>query len=226
MDGSPSIAPLYPSPPYEYRRARMVTCLLDGAAPRDVLPAGLQLPETPSRAVVFADYPDTTIGPYREVVVLVGAQRQQATGMFCPLIYVDSDAALCAGREIWGFPKKLAQIEFEQHGEVVRARLVRDGIELLSLSGSIEERVDPTAFAALGALPLYNRKLIPGADAKEPDVDRLTQVYLDIVTHEATTGTGVLRAAGEAATVLGGETTTALFATIVDSVLPAGEDLP
>jgi acetoacetate decarboxylase len=225
MNGSPSLAPLYPSPPYEYRRARMVTCLLEGAAPRDVLPAGLDLPESPSRAVVFADYPDTTIGPYREVVVLAGADRQGAPGMFCPLIYVDADAALCAGREIWGFPKKLAHIELEQDGNEVRARLVRGGVELLSLNGTIEEHVDPTAFAALGALPLYNRKLIPGAAAKEPDVDRLTQVFLDIVTHEASTGTGSLRATGEAAGVVGDLTAITMIATVVDSVLPAGEDL-
>jgi len=225
MDGSPSIAPLYPSPPYEYRRARMVTCLLDGAAPQDVLPVGLHLPEAPSRAVVFAEYPDTTIGPYREVVVLASAKRGGTSGMFCPLIYVDSDAALCAGREIWGFPKKLAHIEVEQHGDEIRARLVRAGVVLLSLSGSITERVDPTTFAALGALPLYNRKLIPGAAAKEPDVDRLTQVCLEIVTHEATTGTGLLQAAGEAATVLEDRSTIYMLATVVDSVLPAGEDL-
>jgi acetoacetate decarboxylase len=225
MGGSPSIAPLYPFPPYEYHRSRMVTCFLEGAALGDVLPDGLQLPESPSRAVVFADYPDTTIGPYREVVVLISAEREGRPGMFCPLIYVDSDAALCAGREIWGFPKKLAHIEFEQEGDEVRAQLVRAGIELLSLSGSIEQRVDPTAFAALGALPLYNRKLIPGVAAKEADVDRLTQVHLEIVTHEATTGTGLLRAAGEAATVVGELTKITLLATVVDNVLPAGEDL-
>ncbi|HUY23336.1 MAG TPA: acetoacetate decarboxylase family protein [Acidimicrobiales bacterium] len=225
MGGSPSIAPLYPDPPYEYRRARMVTCLLDGAAPRDVLPAGLQLPETPSRAVVFADYPDTTIGPYREVVVLAGADRNGAPGMFCPLIYVDSDAALCAGREIWGFPKKLAHIHIEQDGDAVSARLVRDGVELLALRGTVEEQVDPAAVAALGALPLYNRKLIPGVAAKEPDVDRLTRVLLDIVPHEAATGTGVLQAAGEAAAVVGDLATVTVLAAVVDSVLPAGDDL-
>ncbi len=175
--------------------------------------------------MVFADYLDTTIGPYREVVVLISAEREGTPGMFCPLIYVDSDAALCAGREIWGFPKKLADIEFEQEGDEVRARLVRAGIELLSLSGSIEERVDPTAFAALGALPIYNRKLIPGVAAKEADVDHLTQVHLEIVTHEATTGTGLLQAAGEAATVVGELTKITMVTTVVDSVLPAGEDL-
>jgi acetoacetate decarboxylase len=225
MGGSPAIAPLYPNPPYEYHRSRMVTVLLDGAPPQHVLPDGLQLPEVPSRAVVFAEYPDTTIGPYREVVVLVGAERGGVSGMFCPLIYVDSDAALCAGREIWGFPKKLAHIEVEQEGDEVRACLIRAGTELLSLAGSIEERVDPTALAALGALPIYNQKWIPGSAAKEPDVDRLTQVYLDIVTHEASTGTGLLGAAGEAAIVVGDQSTITMLATVVDSVLPAGEDL-
>jgi acetoacetate decarboxylase len=141
------------------------------------------------------------------------------------LIYVDSDAALCAGREIWGFPKKLAHIEVEQEADQVRACLVRGGTELLSLTGSIEERVDPTAVAALGALPIYNQKLIPGSAAKEPDVDRLTQVYLDMVIHEASSGTGTLRAADEVAAVVGGPMTIPMLATVVDSVLPAGEDL-
>jgi len=45
------------------------------------------------------------------------------------------------------------------------------------------------------------------------------------VTHEATTGTGLLRAAGEAATVVGELTKITMLATVVDSVLPAGEDL-
>jgi len=219
------MAPLYPNPPYEYRGSRMVTCLIEGGAPRDVLPVGLQLPDVPSRVVVFADYPDTTIGPYREVVVLTGADRQGAPGMFCPLIYVDSDAAMCAGREIWGFPKKLARIDIEEDGDEVSARLVRRGVELLSLSGSVEERADPTAFAALGALPIYNRKLIPGVAAKEPDVDRLTAVYLEMVTHEASTGKGLLRAAGETAEVVGALTMITMITTVVDSVLPAGEDL-
>jgi len=225
VSGSPSIAPLYPNPPYEYRGSRMITVLLDGAAPHDVLPVGLEQPQAPSRVVVFADYPDTTIGPYREVVVLVGADRQASPGLFCPLIYVDSDAALCAGREIWGFPKKLADIEVEQDGNAVRARLVRGGVELLTLSGSVTEHVDPATLAALGALPIYNRKLIPGVASKEADVDRLTQVYLDIVTKEAAVGTGVLRGAGEGAIVVGDAHQVSFFATLADSVLPAGEDV-
>lgn len=67
--------------------------------------------------------------------------------------------------------------------------------------------------------------MIPGAAAKEPDVDRLTQVFLDIVTHEASTGTGSLRAEGEAADVVGDLTAITMLATVVDTVLPAGEDL-
>jgi hypothetical protein len=45
------------------------------------------------------------------------------------------------------------------------------------------------------------------------------------VTHEASTGTGSLGAAGEAAGVVGNLTAITMLATVVDSVLPAGEDL-
>ena len=31
--------------------------------------------------------------------------------IYCPLVYVDGDAPLAMGREVLGFPKKIAQIE-------------------------------------------------------------------------------------------------------------------
>lgn len=224
MPGIPSIAPLYPDPPIEYRDARMIVAFVEGSAPASVLPPLLEPTPSPTRFVVFADYPDTTIGPYREVVVLVSATHRGQPGLFCPLIYVTSDAALCAGREVWGFPKKLADITVTVRRDKVRARLTRGGRDLLVLEGRAGERAEPSA-ADLAALPIFNHKLIPGAAAKEPDVDVVTAVRLESAAREVWSGRGRLRTAGEAAEVLGETSAVQLLRTIGDAVLPAGETL-
>jgi acetoacetate decarboxylase len=224
MPGIPSVAPLYPDPPFEYRDARMIVAFVEGGAPTSVLPPHLEPTPDPIRFVVFADYPDTTIGPYREVIVLVSAAHQGQAGLFCPLIYVTSDAALCAGREIWGFPKKLAEITVTVRGDEVRARLARGGHDLLVLDGETPERVASSA-ADLAALPIFNHKLIPGSAAKEPDVDVMTSVRLESSAREVWSGQGRLRAAGETAEVLGEPSAVQLLRTIGDAVLPAGETL-
>lgn len=223
MPATPTLAPLYPAPPYEYRGSHLVVALGEGDTPATVLPSGLDRPVSRTCTVVFAEYPDTTIGPYREVLVLTAASWHGVDGVFCPLIYVDSDAALCAGREVWGFPKKLADIELSEDGGRVRGRLVRAGQELIVLEGHAGEITEPAAAAALGAMPIYNHKFIPAANGKETDVDCLTQVRLDVVGHRAWTGTGALRASGEAALVLGGVLDVQLVRAVVDSVLLPGE---
>ncbi len=225
MPGTPSLAPLYPDPPVEYREARLLVAVVDGGAPAGVLASGLEPGGAPMRAVIFADYPDTSIGPYREVVVLTSASFADTDGLFCPLIYVTSDAALCAGREIWGFPKKMAEIELETGDGETRARLVRASQELVVIEGSASEPAEPTAIGGLGASPIFNHKQIPAPTGKEPDVDTLTAVRIESVVHAAWTGTGVLRAAGEVATVLGETAPVTLIRSVSDMVLPAGETL-
>jgi len=223
MPTMPALAPLYPAPPYEYRGSHLVVALGESDVPANVLPPGLDRPASRTCTVVFAEYPDTTIGPYREVVVLTAALWHGVDGMFCPLIYVDSDAALCAGREVWGFPKKLANIELSEDGGTVRGRLARAGEDLIVLEGNAAEIADPSLATALGAMPIYNHKLIPAANGKETDVDCLTEVRLDVLGHQAWTGTGALRSSGEAAFVLGDALDVQLVRAVVDSVLPLGE---
>jgi len=221
MPGIPLASPLYPDPPYDYRGSVMLTALLDAPSPW-ALPAGLDAPDAPLTAIVFATYPDTTIGPYHEVVVVTACSFEGAPGLYCPFIYVDTDDAMCAGREIWGFPKKLAEITLSVSGETVRGELSRRGEALAVVEGATPEALDPAAAAALGALPIFNHKRIPGAAAKEPDVDALTRVVLEIAALEASAGAGTAAGHGELAGLLGAGGAQ-LVRSVVDSVLPAGE---
>lgn len=58
--------------------------------------------------------------------------------MYVPFIYVDSDAAMASGREVGGYPKKIANIGMEQFGDEWRRRMERilgaGGKRILSIS--------------------------------------------------------------------------------------------
>ncbi len=111
---------------------------VDPDAVRHWLPAPLRL-ASPARATVFvADYPETTFGSvYREAAVLLHVRLFGVPMVFCPWMVVDDDRALILGRELLGYPKKLATIDFAETGGRVVGAVTRRGAEVLRIEGAI-----------------------------------------------------------------------------------------
>jgi len=109
----PVDAPAYPRPPYAYRDAELVVFeyLTDADAAAAVLPAPLCLTDEPTVELTFARYPWSTLGPYNEVIVSLLCTYGGQPYKHSVVLYVDSDTALISGRELAGFPKKLARID-------------------------------------------------------------------------------------------------------------------
>jgi acetoacetate decarboxylase len=226
MPGIPSLSPLYPDPPYEYWDQSVYVAVVTGPVPPFVLPEGLTAGACPRTVVVFARRPQSTIGSYNEAVVLVQASWDGSDGSYCPLIYVDSEVALCAGREVWGFPKKLAEIVIDEPEGELDARLVRNGEQLIRLRARIAEPMDVALLSSQTQQALtYCHKMIPSVNASEPDIDTLTVVRSQVVIHDAWTGAGTIEAGGEMLAVLNARTTVEVTKEIMDSVLPPGEVL-
>ncbi|MHB1503741.1 MAG: acetoacetate decarboxylase family protein [Acidimicrobiales bacterium] len=201
-----------------------------------VIAAAFELPERPAElppslegrpgglgVVVFADYPESTIGPYREVVVLVPGVFNGEDVAFCPRIYVTTDVALCQGREIWGFPKKMADIEVTATlGGAVSARLSRGGQVLCSIEGEVADPLDTASARSMLDTRVVNHKVVPAVDGRGLDVDLLSAVEISAEVHEAFASSAVLRCAGEVAEVTGEERSAMVMAARCDMLLPAG----
>lgn len=131
--------------PVEIRHATAFTAMMSvdaAAAGRMIGPTGLEpvtgRPGRAACALVFVDHVDGDLGPYNEfgVCFLVKHHRPGAgaTGMravlrgeVCAYIHrlpVDGDFTLAAGREIWGFPKTLA--DFDCRHRSIRPYVVGD----------------------------------------------------------------------------------------------------
>ncbi|MBJ8344749.1 acetoacetate decarboxylase family protein [Antrihabitans sp. YC2-6] len=105
----------------------------------------------PGRAVctlVFVDYVDGDLGPYNEFGVaflvrdpvkrpkLLGDVRAVlggGAGVFIHRLPVDGEFTMAAGREIWGFPKELAEFETDSYAGGRRGILRKDGQLIVDL---------------------------------------------------------------------------------------------
>lgn len=97
-------------------------------------------------AVVLADYRESPVGPYRELLFLAGRNLRWRNHRFSiTRAYVSSEASTVNGQENWGIPKQTADFEvIEEENGAQRVIVLRDGLA----------EVDLTVAAARGlALP-------------------------------------------------------------------------
>jgi acetoacetate decarboxylase len=145
-----------------WSNARMVFAdvPVDAAAVRGWLPAPLRL-ASPARATVFiADYPQTTFGSaYREAALLVHVRLLGVPMVFCPWMVVDDDRALILGRELLGYPKKMAEIRFAEAGGRFEGAVTRHGVEVMRIEGAVGD-VEPAPAPGIGRRAVNLRSLL------------------------------------------------------------------
>ncbi len=182
---TPAGAPLYPPLPWFYERARFLTVTYetDAEAAADSLPEGLTFAEPAVARITFATYPSTPVGPYNEALQTIECAHEGVTLGFVARIVLDNDAALAAGREVLGYPKKLAVVDWRQDGDRLEVRVGRRG----KLVVAVEAKLGAvTAVGAQTGAGSANLRLIPPAEeAVPPSVAELVHVPTTLFVHEA-----------------------------------------
>src|SRR5580692_945934 len=131
----PADAAAYQSPPFYYRNTRSISVAFetDIEAALQALPAPLSLSEPATAVLSFYEYPWTTFGPYNEAILSILVEHRGKPHTYIQHIVVDTEPPMLAGREIWGFPKKLATIEFKAERDMIFGTMERPrGIRLAS----------------------------------------------------------------------------------------------
>lgn len=105
-----------------------------GSVPEALTPNNIPLKRRDGAMVLaayFIDYQEGGLLTYREfLVTAIGKLRMPIRGTILR-IWVDSDAALFGGRELWHIPKEMGEFEFE-HGAAFTGSLSLDGKEAAS----------------------------------------------------------------------------------------------
>src|SRR5205807_4920214 len=107
----PLTSPAYPIGPYRFyhREFLIITYRTDPRRLRDLVPEPLALSE-PLVKFEFIRMPDSTgFGDYTESGQVIPVSFQGRAGGYSHCMFLDDHPPIAGGRELWGFPKKLAK---------------------------------------------------------------------------------------------------------------------
>jgi acetoacetate decarboxylase len=180
----PLTNPSYPKGPYRFinREYIIITYRTDPAALAEVIPEPLQM-ASPHVKFEFIRMPDSTgFGDYTESGQVIPVTYQGQPGSYVHSMYLDDDAPIAGGREIWGFPKKLANPAITHEGDVIVGKLHYGSVLCAQGTMGYKHRILDTAPAAKAmAAPNYLVKVIPHVDGTAR-VCELVRYHLTDVT--------------------------------------------
>lgn len=186
----PSTAPLYTPPPVQFHNNRIVSITFKTTPEviRQLLPKPLvQNPLNLMFAYVGRlniEMSEGEVYSYLEAGIGVPSSFSGNMGNYAIYLYLDKTLPVVGGREIWGWPKKDAAIEFVEKDGKIRAKIERFGDPIITLNVSLLDKIDPIPVQP--NFPWFNLKIIPSVERNAPpDVKQLTStVNLDNVTKE------------------------------------------
>jgi acetoacetate decarboxylase len=99
-----------------------------------LLPPPLKPSEYPLAWAFLAYYPRTNFDvTYLESALFLRASHEGEEGNYCLAMPVTNDIAMAGGREIYGFPKKIAEIHFAREQETAYGWTERRGIRFMEI---------------------------------------------------------------------------------------------
>ena len=185
----------YPRGPYRFinREFLTITYETDPKMLRLVVPEVLEIIE-PVVKFEFIRMPDSTgFGDYTESGQVIPVRHKGEEGVFTLTMFLDCEAPIAGGREIWGFPKKLAKPKLFVEEDTLIGTLDYGSIRIATATMGYKHR-EADHKSVLEALkrPTFLLKNIPGVDGN-PEINQLTRTYLtDINLKGAWTGPGSL----------------------------------
>lgn len=201
----PRAASTYGPPPYAYRSCPQLIVVFRSSteAIRSLVPEPL-VPNPDDLAFLMIGTMRTDeFGDYNESIVAVPSALGDQIGNHVVFHHLDAEKPMVAGREIMGWPKRLAEIEWSEQGGRVTATASRDGHTLIRATAELSGLALPED---LTLSPTWlNLKVIPSVvDGAPPDVAQITATTLrDIGITEARRGSATLQFASTAADPVG-----------------------
>ncbi|MGH7152729.1 MAG: acetoacetate decarboxylase [Acetobacteraceae bacterium] len=180
----PLTSPSYPPGPYRFndREFLVITYRSDPEKLRAAVPEPLQLAE-PLVRYEFIRMPDSTgFGDYSESGQVIPVSFQGRKGGYSCCMFLDDEGPLAGGRELWGFPKKLAKPRLRIETDALVGTLDYGSVRVATgTMGYKYKSADITAVKSALAQPNFLLKIIPHVDGT-PRICELVEYYLEDVT--------------------------------------------
>ncbi len=180
----PLTSPAFPPGPYRFRDREylIVSYRTDPDALRAVVPEPLQATD----AIVkyeFIRMPDSTgFGDYTESGQVIPVTFEGKQGGYVHAMYLNDESPIAGGRELWGFPKKLATPSMSVEKDTLLGTLDYGPVRVATATMGYKHRTLDSSSVLKNMLePSYLLKIIPHVDGSAR-ICELVRYYLEDVT--------------------------------------------
>jgi acetoacetate decarboxylase len=137
---------------YEFYDAEMLVVMWETKPEiiKRLLPPPLKPTRRPLVTAFVAHYPRTNFGPsYHEGALFLRAQFDGIAGNYCLAMPVTGDLAMAGGREEFGYPKKMANIQLKRSKHSLRGRIERHGIQFFEVRARLTGKTNTEDFQSI-----------------------------------------------------------------------------
>lgn len=179
----PLTSPAYPPGPYRFidREFLIITYRTDAEKLRAVVPEPLEL-DGPFVRYEFIRMPNSTgFGDYTESGQVIPVSFQGRKGGYTHCMFLNDEPPIAGGRELWGFPKKLANPTLKTEIDALVGTLDYGPVRVATATMGYKHRqADIAAVTAALQAPNFLLKIIPHVDGS-PRICELVEYHLEDV---------------------------------------------
>jgi acetoacetate decarboxylase len=191
----PLTSPAYPIGPYRFvnREYLIITYRTDPVKLRALVPEPL-IPDGDTVKYEFIRMPDSTgFGDYTESGQVVPVTFRGRKGGYSHCMFLNDEGPIAGGRELWGFPKKLADPTLHVAVDTLIGTLDYGPVRVATGSmGYKHGEIDLAAVTASLAAPNFLLKIIPHADGTARICELVEYSLEEITVKGAWTGPAAL----------------------------------
>ena len=197
MTSAPSIAPLVPTLPIRLSKTEILTVVFrsDEVVCESLIPSPLRLRGDLCMVNIYWMHDAQWFGVYGESAVHIPVEMPDGSpAVYSPFLVLGSDAAVAAGRELYGQAKKFGTVSLGGDGDLLVGRVERNGIDVVTATMcwkpekaplDVLEQLDPGSGANV------NLRIMPdGRGGFHRDL--LVRRFADVKVSEAWTGSATL----------------------------------
>src|SRR5437764_102129 len=191
----PLTNPAFPPGPYRFvnREYFIIQYRTDPEALRRIVPEPLELTESVVN-YEFIRMPDSTgFGDYTESGQVIPVSYQGQVGSFTHQMFLDDHPPIAGGRELWGFPKKLAKPTLRAEIDTLVGTLDYGPVRIATGTMGYKHKIaDHAAVKASLLGPNFLLKIMPHVDGTARICELVEYELLDVDLKGAWTGPSAL----------------------------------
>jgi acetoacetate decarboxylase len=180
----PLTCPSFPPGPYRFvnREFLIITYRTDPDALAAVVPEPLKVAE-PVVKYEFIRMPDSTgFGDYTETGQVIPVTFEGQAGGYVHAMYLNDDSPIAGGREIWGFPKKLAEPSLRVEVDTLLGTLDYGPVRVATgTMGYKHKALDLAKVKESLEAPSFLLKIVPHVDCT-PRICEIVRYYMEDLT--------------------------------------------